>query len=141
MRKRFVTTLIVCLAAVLCAVGLAACGNTDSLAGKTYEYYELTVDFPEGTDEEIKNQTNAGLDSVKALYNGSTIVFEDGGKFTMTAMGQAMGGTYTKSGNNITLKAENGLEQKCTLDGDVITVKQEVSGITTNIKYKLQTNA
>lgn len=116
-------------------------GNISSgvldVAGKTFVFSNLTVSFDDSVSEEIRDQANLMENQLKAAFNGSTIVFNNNGGFTMTAMGESRTGTYTQNGKNLVLTIDND-PQDFTLVGNEITLSDTEEGITRTIYYLLQ---
>ena len=131
MKKRFVTTLLALIAAIACLIGLVACGGTDPVAGKTYEFEK--VEITKGLDGELKKQTEEQLNS---SLGECYITFGEDGTFEMDFMGGSATGTYTQDGSKLTLTAEN-TDLKAKVSGKTVTIEQEQQGMGVKVTFKL----
>jgi len=128
--KRFVTTLIVFVACLACALGLAACNNANPVAGKTYEFEKATVES--GASGTVKETTES---SMNELYTGSTLSFGNDGNYTLTVMNTPVTGTYKQSGSKITLTSD-GNSQKASVSGENIIMTSGNGEIKVTLTYK-----
>ncbi|MBD5636774.1 MAG: hypothetical protein HDP28_02995 [Clostridia bacterium] len=108
----------------------------DDVAGKTYVYDDAVLQFDDTVGYEERMQAEEALQSMKAAYQGATIVFDNNGGFTMT-VGNSASGTYTQNGATLTLTA-NGTTLTYKVTGGAILSETKAAGIKTTTYFLLQ---
>lgn len=111
--------------------------GTLNVAGKTFVFSDMTVSFDNTVSDEMKEQVNATMTEMKAVYNGSTLVFNANGGFTMSIMGESVSGTYTQNGASLVLTVE-GSPQDFALNGNKLSAVNVYEGVTQTMIYTLQ---
>lgn len=109
----------------------------DDVAGKTYVYDDIVLQFDDSVEYEARQQAEAAIAPMKTAYQGATIVFNNNGGFTMTVSGSAASGTYTQNGTTLTLNA-NGTTLTYKVIGGGIQSETQAAGIKTTTYYLLQ---
>ncbi|MDE5721132.1 MAG: hypothetical protein K2I30_00110 [Clostridia bacterium] len=112
MRKRLVTTLLICLTAILAAFGFVACKNDESniestadVKGKTYVFADFSVSG-EGDFAEFEAQC-------KEEFKGKIVTFGENGTISSDLIPE--GAIYTQEGSKLEITV-NGDK----FDGEVI---------------------
>ena len=75
--KRIFAALCTALAVVLLAVGLSGCADT--LAGKKYIFYDITVEYADGLTEAQKNIIDITVESNRLLFYDVVYTFNNDG--------------------------------------------------------------
>jgi hypothetical protein len=118
MKKTLKTTLAVLMCAAL-LLGLCACGGgaPTSLKGTSWAVTKVSAN---GMDVEGELLASMGFEI--------TLNFTSDSDYTMEALGESIDGTYTLSGNTLTLTVGSD-SQDCTLSGNTFTMEEDGSKI------------
>ena len=139
MRKRFVTTLILCLIFALCAFGFTACGNGEeseapiNVAGKTFVFVSIHGEYPENTSAEAKAEWEASFAETITIYKDTLKwIFAEDGTWKQTfpeADDEEMPhGKYVQNGEIIEIEEYNAdinSKDTMTVSGNNIIYKNE----------------
>jgi hypothetical protein len=113
MKKTLKTTLAVLMCAAL-LLGLCACGgSSSSLKGTTWSVSKVS-----GNGMDIEGEM------LSAMGFEMSLEFSSDSDFKMGVLGEYVEGTYTLSGNTITMTVE-GESEKATLSGNTITMEED----------------
>ena len=117
MKKTLKTTLAVLMCAAL-LLGLCACGGSaSSLKGTNWSVSKVSAN---GMEIEGEMLASMGFEI--------TINFTSDSEYTMEALGESIDGTYTLSGNTLTLTVGSD-SQDCTLSGNSFTMEEDGSKV------------
>ncbi len=111
-----------------------------TVAGKTFNFSDLSVSFNSSVNQEVKDELNNSLAALKAGYADSTVAFDSNGGFTMSVMGNTATGTYTQNSAALVMTV-NGEAQNATLSNNQLTLSITNQGVTMNLIYTLAENA
>ena len=117
MKKTLKTTLAVLMCAAL-LLGLCACGGSaSSLKGTNWSVSKVSANGMEIQGEMLASM---GFEM--------TLEFTSDSEYTMEALGESIDGTYTLSGNTLTLTVGSD-SQDCTLSGNSFTMEEDGSKV------------
>lgn len=138
MRKRFVTTLIICILCTLCALGFAACGDEKteepvSVSGKTFVFVSVHGEYPEGASAETKEEWNGIFEGTNEAYKDAlTWTFAEDGTWEQAHPdaedGDMPNGTYVQNGSIIEITEEGAENSTLTVSGKTFTYSIVIEG-------------
>ncbi|MDE7440114.1 MAG: hypothetical protein K2N23_06380 [Clostridia bacterium] len=144
--KKFTLALVAVLSAILMCFGMAACSS--GVAGNTYVFSDVKIEYPEGTTDEMKTMIEAGLASMKEGMKDTGFKFKDDGTCVSVVKGEEQADEviyYVQDGNTIYLyetkeeaDAGNKDEAEMTLkvNGSKLERSGEEGGVNMTIVFK-----
>ena len=136
MRKRFVTTLILGIITVMCALSLTACNDETpvDVAGKTFVFVSIVGEYPETTSDEDKAMWDENFEGTNEAYKDTlNWIFAEDGTFQQTYPDvddkDMPSGTYVQNGKVIELTwSDDPLKKtEVTVSGNNIIFKNDVT--------------
>ena len=120
MKKLLIATITLMLCA--CCAFMVACSSVEG----TYKFDSITISMG---DQSVEVKAGEEFQGISFTENYMVIDIKKDGSCTITSLGMATQGTWSKSGNVITITDE-GESIEFTLDGDKLIAEVEGSTIT-----------
>lgn len=135
MKSKTAFSILFAAVIAVCSLSLAACGNKNSVAGKTFVFESVEIASYGESSETDKKDADEQLAYEKTHFVGATFKFSEDGEITLKRNGETFSGKYKQKGNVITGSISI-LNITITLDGDKFTYEEPFGEASFRYTYK-----